>query len=87
MLILDLLFSENPSRTTVSTSYLERYGNERVFYKKEVFKKMIIKWSNSKENLKKITGLNFSFSIGQKLIFRRYCIESVKDGIQIQVYS
>ena len=27
----------------------------------------------------------FSVFIGQKSIFRRYCIENVKDGIQIQV--
>ena len=25
--------------------------------------------------------------IGQKLAFRRYCIQNVKDGIQIQVYN
>jgi len=28
-----------------------------------------------------------SVSIGQKSIFRRYCIENFKDGIQIQVYK
>ena len=25
--------------------------------------------------------------IGQKSVFRRYCIQNVKDGIQIQVYN
>ena len=29
----------------------------------------------------------FSVFIGQKAIFRRYCIQNVKDGIQIQVYN
>ena len=29
----------------------------------------------------------FSVCIGQKSIFRRYCIQDVKDGIQIQVYN
>ena len=29
----------------------------------------------------------FSDFIGQKSIFRRYCIPNVKDGIQIQVYN
>ena len=29
----------------------------------------------------------FSVFIGQKLMFRRYCIQDVKDGIQIQVYN
>ena len=36
----------------------------------------------------KITRINFktfSVFIGQKSIFRHYCIENVKDGIQIQV--
>ena len=28
-----------------------------------------------------------SVFIGQKLIFRRYCIQYAKDGIQIQVYN
>ena len=28
-----------------------------------------------------------SVFIGQKSIFRRYCIQNVKDGIQIQVYN
>jgi len=28
---------------------------------------------------------NFSVFIGQKSIFRRYCIQNVKDGTQIQV--
>ena len=27
------------------------------------------------------------FFIGQKSIFRRYCIQNVKDGIQFQVYN
>ena len=38
----------------------------------------------------KITKLNFQnlvFFICQKSIFRRYCIQNVKDGIQIQVYN
>ena len=30
---------------------------------------------------------NLSVFIGQKSIFRRYCIQNVKDGIQIQVYN
>ena len=29
----------------------------------------------------------FSVFIGQKSIFRQYCIENVRDGIQIQVYN
>ena len=29
----------------------------------------------------------FSVFIGQKSIFRRYCIQNVKDWIQIQVYD
>ena len=28
-----------------------------------------------------------SVFIGQKSVFRRYCIQNVKDGIQIQVYN
>ena len=30
---------------------------------------------------------NFSIFIGQKSIFHHYCIQNVKDGIQIQVYN
>ena len=29
----------------------------------------------------------FSVFFGQKSIFRRYCIQNIKDGIQIQVYN
>ena len=29
----------------------------------------------------------FSVFIGQKSIFRHYCIQNIKDGIQIQVYN
>ena len=29
----------------------------------------------------------FNAFIGQKSIFHRYCIQNVKDGIQIQVYD
>ena len=29
----------------------------------------------------------YSVFIGQKLIMRRYCIQNIKDGIQIQVYN
>ena len=29
----------------------------------------------------------FSVFIGQKSIFRRYCIQNVKDGIQVQAYN
>ena len=31
--------------------------------------------------------LKLSVFIGQKSVFCRYCIQSVKDGIQIQVYN
>ena len=30
---------------------------------------------------------NYSVFIGQKSIFRHYCSQNVKDGIQIQVYN
>ena len=30
---------------------------------------------------------NFSVFIGQTSIFRRYCIQNIKDGIQILVYK
>ena len=42
------------------------------------------------KNLKKITRLNFqnlSVFSGQRSIFRRYCIQNVQVGIQIQVYN
>ena len=29
----------------------------------------------------------FSVFIGQKLVFRRYCIQNVKDRIQVQAYN
>ena len=51
---------------------------------------MKLKSSKSEENRKKITRLNFkklSVFIGQRSVFRRYCIQNVKDGIQIQVYN
>ena len=53
------------------------------FYKKKVCKKMRLKWSTSYEaHFPKL-----SVFIGQKSVFRHYCIQNVKDGIQIQVYN
>ena len=45
-----------------------------------VYKKVRLKWSKSEENLKKVTRFNF-----QNLVFRRYCMQNVNDGIQIRV--
>ena len=55
-------------------------------YTRFCYMKIRFKWSKSYE----ITRLNFqkiSVFIGQKSIFRRYCIQNVKDGTQIQVYN
>ena len=49
---------------------------------------MRLRSSKSKENRKKITRLNFQklrVFIRKKSVFRRYCIQTVKDGIQIHV--
>ena len=59
-------------------------------FEEKVFKKMMLKWPKSCENLKKITELNFQnwgVFVGQKLILSHYCIQSVKDRIQIKVYK
>ena len=51
---------------------------------------MRLKKPQSQENLKKIKRLKFqkySVLIGKKLILCCYCIQNVKDGIQIQVYN
>ena len=51
---------------------------------------MRLKWSKAEENLEKITRLNSQnlvFLCFQTSIFRHYCIQDVKDGIQIQVYN
>ena len=61
-----------------------------VFDRKKVYKKMRLKRSKFQEILKKITRLNFQtfcVFVGQKSIFRRYFIQHVKDGSQIQVYN
>ena len=50
---------------------------------------MRLKSSKSYENLKKRMRLNvqqFVFYLPES-IFRRYCIQNVKDGIQIQVHN
>ena len=47
---------------------------------------MKLKWSKSWENHEAQLP-KFTVFIGQKSIFRRYCIQNVKDGIQIQVYN
>ena len=51
---------------------------------------MKLKWPKSYDNLKKITRLQvpkLSVFIGQKLIFRHYCIQNVKDRIQIREHK
>ena len=54
---------------------------------------MVKKWGSNGQNLKKISRKwrgsipKFSPSIGQKSIFRCHFIQSVKDGIQIQVQN
>ena len=56
-------------------------------------KKFVRKWGSNRQNLKKILRKSqtqfpkFSVFIGQKSIFRRYCIQNVKDGIQIQIFN
>ena len=60
--------------------------NTSFFYKKQVYKKMRLKWSKSYEN-HEAQFPKLSVFIGQKSIFRHYCIQNVKDGIQIQVYN
>ena len=37
--------------------------------------------------LRKAQFPKFSVFLGQKSMFRRYCIQNFKDGIQIQVYN
>ena len=51
---------------------------------------MTLKLSKSWENRKKITRLNSQklvFLWAKKSVFRRYCIQNVKDGIQIHAYK
>ena len=50
---------------------------------------MRLNGQNLKKILKKSRGSisKFSVFIGQKSVFRRYCIQNVKDGIQIQAYN
>ena len=51
---------------------------------------MKFKSSKSEENRKKNHEAQFpklSVFIGKKSVFRRYCMQNVKDGIQIQVYN
>ena len=56
-------------------------------------KKFIRKWGSNRQDLKKVVRKSRdSISktkcfIGQESVFRRYCIQNVKDGIQIQVYN
>ena len=47
---------------------------------------MRLRSSKSQEN-HETQFLKVSVFIGQNSIFRRYCIQNVKDGIQIQVYN
>ena len=47
---------------------------------------MRLKWSKSYKNHKAQFPKSSVF-IGQKSIIRRYCIQNVKDGIQILVYN
>ena len=47
---------------------------------------MRLKWSKSLEN-HEASFPKFSVFISQKSIFLRYCIQNVKDGIQIQVQN
>ena len=60
-----------------------------VFYKKKVYKKMLLKWSNSKgkflENHKAQLPKVSAF-IGQKSRLRHYYMQNVKDRFQIPVY-
>ena len=49
---------------------------------------MRLNWSKSLENRNHEAQFpKFSVFIGQKFIFRCYCIQNVKDGIQIQAYN
>ena len=56
-------------------------------------KKFIRKWGSNRQNLKKIIRKSrgsiskIKCFLGQKSLFRSYCIQNVKDGIQIQVYN
>ena len=65
------------------------YYSTRFFIRK----KFIRKWGSNRQNLKKILRKSrgsISKSkcfIGQNSIFRRSCINNIKDGIQIQVYN
>jgi len=60
-----------------------------LFYKKQFLRK----WGSNVHNLKNLKEnhqAEFPYIIvfiGQKSMFRRYCIHIVKDGIQIQVYN
>ena len=68
---------------------VDQCENTRFFYKTNVYKKLRLKWPKSEDNPKKITRLNFQncVFVGQKSIFRHYCIQNVKDRIQIRVYK
>ena len=56
-------------------------------------KMFIRKCGSNRRNLKKMLRNHkaqfpkLSVSIGQKSVFRRYCIQNFKDGIQIHVYN
>ena len=58
----------------------------KLFHRKKVYKKLRFKWPKSKEN-HEAQFPQFSIFIGQKSIFRRYCVQNVKDGVQIQAYN
>ena len=59
--------------------------NTRIFYKEKVCKKMRFRWPT--KNVKEAEFPKLSVFVGQKSIFRYYCIQNVKDGIQIGVYK
>ena len=76
-------------------SQQNHYGFQEMLAYRFLFirKKFIRKWGLNRQNLKKIVRKSrgsiskIIFFIGQKAVFRCYCIQNVVDGIQIQVYN
>ena len=70
--------------------YTKNYLELSTFF---IRKDFIRKGGSNRQNLKKIVRKSeaqfpkLSVFIGQKSVCRRYCIQHLKDGIQIQVYN
>jgi len=64
----------------------KRLGYTFFIYKKKAYKKIRLKRWKSLEN-NETQFPKFSIFLGSESIFRRYCIQNDKDGIQVQVYN